>query len=188
MLGENTARPSCSIKEARVSISPHFQTLALGDTQNDSIRQKLIQFNIWFNNGWPKFISNNYSIQGGRSWQPYSESKNSHKIFRLGRIRYVRDICIFIASDCKVANLIQYNMQYIPCTSDLLAQETLFLTQKKDLFLKRKCVNCGNPIISRQNSVCYFWIWLYSIQQNIHSTRKPRYRPPLSNTEKVWGS
>ena len=26
-------------------------------------QQKLIQFNIWFNNGWPKFNSNNYSIK-----------------------------------------------------------------------------------------------------------------------------
>ena len=138
MLGENTARPSCSIKEALVSISPHFQTQALGDTQNDSIRQKLIQFNIWFYNGWPKFNSNNYSIQGGRSWQPYGESKNGHKIFRLARIRYLRDKCIAFASNCKVANLIQYNMQYMPCNSDLLAQETRFLTPKSCFFSSKK--------------------------------------------------
>ena len=31
---------------------------------------------------------------------------------------------------CQIANLIHYDMQYIPCNSALLAQKTLFLTQK----------------------------------------------------------
>ena len=37
----------------------------------------------------------------------------------------------------KFANLTQYNMQYIPCNSELLVQETQFLTQKALLFIER---------------------------------------------------
>ena len=42
-------------------------------------------------------------------------------------------------------------MQYIPCNSDLLAQETLFLIKKSTSSVFR-----DNPIILLQNSVCYF--------------------------------
>ena len=38
---------------------------------------------------------------------------------------------------CKFANSAQYDMQYIPCDSTLLAQETLFLTQKNTFFTQR---------------------------------------------------
>ena len=41
--------------------------------------------------------------------------------------------------------VIRYNMQYIPCNSALLAQETLFLTQKGTFYAQRsrekKCIN-----------------------------------------------
>ena len=59
-----------------------------------------------------------------------------HKIFRLAHIRYLCDKCIVFARNCKVANLIQYNMQYIPCNNDLLAQESLLLTQKSSVSKK----------------------------------------------------
>ena len=81
--------------------------------------------------------------QGGRSWQPSGEGKNGHKKFSQSRISYLRDKCVVFASNCKFANLIQYIMQYIPCNSDHLARETLFLPK---VFQKvRK---------SRRNSVC----------------------------------
>ena len=37
-----------------------------------------------------------------------------------------------------IANLTQYNMQYVPCNSSLLAQETLFLTKKKNTFFGKR--------------------------------------------------
>ena len=49
------------------------------------------------------------------------------------------------------------NMQYIPCNSALLAQETLFLTQKGTFFAQRspKSVQIATNLNSRQNSVCW---------------------------------
>ena len=67
--------------------------------------------------------------QGGRSWQPFREDKNSHKSFRQARICYFRDKCVVFACNCKFANSIQYNIQYVPCNKALFAEETLFLTQ-----------------------------------------------------------
>ena len=47
-------------------------------------------------------------------------------------------------------------MQYIPCNSALLAQETLFLTQKGTFFAQRspKSAYIATNLNSRQNSVC----------------------------------
>ena len=47
-------------------------------------------------------------------------------------------------------------MQYIPCNSALLAQETLFLTQKGTFFAQRspKSAQIATNLNSRQNSVC----------------------------------
>ena len=69
-------------------------------------------------------------MQGGRSWQPFGEGKNGHKSFRQARICYFCEKCVVFACNCKFANSIQYNMQYVLCNSALHAQETLFMTQK----------------------------------------------------------
>ena len=47
-------------------------------------------------------------------------------------------------------------MLYIPCNSALLAQETLFLTQKGTFFAQRspKSAQIATNLNSRQNSVC----------------------------------
>ena len=47
-------------------------------------------------------------------------------------------------------------MQYIPCNGALLAQETLFLTQKGTFFAQRspKSVKIATNLNLRQNSVC----------------------------------
>ena len=47
-------------------------------------------------------------------------------------------------------------MQHIPCNSALLAQETLFLTQKGTFFAQRspKSVYIATNLNLRQNSVC----------------------------------
>ena len=68
--------------------------------------------------------------QGGRSWQPFVEGKKGHENFRQARIYYFGDKCILLAHNPNFANLTQYNMQYMPCNSVLLAQVTLFLIQK----------------------------------------------------------
>ena len=47
------------------------------------------------------------------------------------------DKCVAFAHNYKFANLTHNNMQYIPCNSALLAQETLFLTQKGTFFAQR---------------------------------------------------
>ena len=64
--------------------------------------------------------------------------------------------CIVFVRYCQIANLIQYDMQYIPCNSALLAQETLFLTQNGTFFAQRspKCGLIVANLNSRQISVC----------------------------------
>ena len=39
-------------------------------------------------------------------------SKNGHKNFGQARFCYFRDKCVVFARSCKIANLIQYRMQY----------------------------------------------------------------------------
>ena len=56
--------------------------------------------------------------------------------FHHAHICYFRDKFVVFARNCKFANLIQHNMQYIPCNSELPAQETLFFT-RKTLFLPK---------------------------------------------------
>ena len=50
------------------------------------------------------------------------------------RICYFRDKVVVFAHYCKFANLIYYDMQYIPCNGALLTQETLFLPPKEEHF------------------------------------------------------
>ena len=69
--------------------------------------------------------------QGGRTWQPLDGGKNGHENFRQARFYNFRDKCVIFARNHKFANLTQKNMQFILCNSTLLAQETLFLFQKK---------------------------------------------------------
>ena len=76
-------------------------------------------------------------IQGGRTWQPFVGSKNSNENFRQARIYNFRVKFVVFASNRKFSKLTQWNMQYIPCNSALLAQETLFLTQKGTFFAQR---------------------------------------------------
>ena len=66
----------------------------------------------------------------------FGEGKNGHKIFRQTRIYYFRDKCVVLPRNCKIANLTQYNMQYIPYNSALLARKTLYLTLKSTFFSK----------------------------------------------------
>ena len=54
-----------------------------------------------------------WTWQGGRSWQPFGEGKNGHKIFRQAHIYSFRDKCVVFARKRKFANLTQSNMQYI---------------------------------------------------------------------------
>ena len=64
--------------------------------------------------------------QGRKSWQPFGKRKNGHKIFVRPYLLFC-DKFILFARDCKFANPIEHNTQYIQCNSALLAQETLFL-------------------------------------------------------------
>ena len=85
-----------------------------------------------------------YQRQGGRTWQPFFGGKNGHENFRQARIYNFCSKCVVFARNRKFAKLTQWNMQYIPCNSALLAQETLFLTQKGTFFcpkVSKKCVN-----------------------------------------------
>ena len=51
-----------------------------------------------------------------------------------------RDKCIVFACNFKFANLIQYDMQYIPCNNALLVQETLLLSQRSTLCEGASCL------------------------------------------------
>ena len=72
--------------------------------------------------------------QGGRTWQPFVGGKNGHENFRQARMYNFCNKCVVFARNRKFAKLTRWNMQYIPCNSALLAQETLFLTQKGTFF------------------------------------------------------
>ena len=57
--------------------------------------------------------------------------------FRQARIYYFRDKCVVFASNYKFANLTQYNMQYIPWKSEVLARENTVFDPKKHFFVQR---------------------------------------------------
>ena len=63
-------------------------------------------------------------------------SKIGNENFRQARIYNFRAKCVVFARNRKFAKLTQWNMQYIPCNSALLAQEALFLP-KKALFMPK---------------------------------------------------
>ena len=84
---------------------------------------------------WGKFIYNR--CQGGRTWQPFVGGKSGHENSCQTRTYNFRDKCVVFVGNRKFANLTQLNMQYIPCNSALLAQETLFLTKRGTFFAQR---------------------------------------------------
>ena len=82
-------------------------------------------------------------LTGWQNLAAFRRGQNGHENFRQTRTYNFRDKCVVFVGNRKFANLTQLNMQYIPCNSALLAQETLFLTQKplyspKDLQKVRK--------------------------------------------------
>ena len=96
----------------------------------------LSSFQLYFHL-WDPFLTDTLSAaQGGRTWQPFVGSKNGNGNFRQARIYNFCFKCVVFARDRKFAKLTQWNMQYIPCNSALLAQETLFLTQKGTFLAK----------------------------------------------------
>ena len=75
-------------------------------------------------------------VQGGRSWPLFGEGKSGH--ICQARICYFRDKCVVFARNCKFANLIQYDMQYTPCNSALLAKKNAVFDPQKT---HKKCAN-----------------------------------------------
>ena len=65
-------------------------------------------------------------MQGGRTWQHFVGGKNGRENFRQAYIYNFCDKFVIFARNRKFANLTQIDMQYIPCNSAQLAQETLF--------------------------------------------------------------
>ena len=55
-----------------------------------------------------------------------------------------RDKCVVFACTFKFANLIQYDMQYIPCNNALLAIEALLLLIKNTFFYTKSSKKCAN--------------------------------------------
>ena len=93
--------------------------------------------------------------QGGRSWQPVGEGQNGHKVFCQARNYYFSHKCVIFVRNCKFANQIQYIMQYVPCDSALLAQETLFLTQKGTFLPKDLQKVCKSRQILIRDNIAY---------------------------------
>ena len=110
-------------------------------------------------------------MQRSRSWQPYVEGKNGNKNFRQARIYFFRDKRAVFACNCKFANLTQYNMQYIPCNSAFLAQETMFLTKKKTFFLPF--------FFLHQVLIILYHSLLFSTNFFLHLHHVPYYCPPF---------
>ena len=76
-----------------------------------------------------------------------ARAKMAIQIF-VGRVFATFSKCVFFARNCKLANSIQYNMQYIPCA--LLAHETLhyrlrwpFGVLKHKKVLKHMLISCS---------------------------------------------
>ena len=83
------------------------------------------------NSGWQKLAA----FWRGQNWP--------QKFLSGAYLLFLRQMRCF-AFDCKFVNSIQYNMPYGSCNSALLAQETLFMTQKGTFFcpkISKKCVN-----------------------------------------------
>ena len=78
------------------------------------------------------------SASGWQNLTAFRWEQNWPQKFRQVRICCFCNKCVVVARNCKFANLIQYDMQYIPRNSALFDQETLFLTQKST-FLPMHC-------------------------------------------------
>ena len=96
---------------------------------------------------WDALIVKMLLYLGGRSWQPFGESKKGNTIFCQAHICYFCNKRVLFARNCKIANFIQHDMQYVPSNSAFVAHETLFLTPKNTFFCpgtksSKKCVNC----------------------------------------------
>ena len=65
------------------------------------------------------------SLAGWQNLAAFVGSKNGNENFCQVRIYNVRVKCLVFARNRKFAKLTQWNMQYIPCKSALLAPETL---------------------------------------------------------------
>ena len=77
---------------------------------------------------------------------------------------------------CQIANLIQYDMQYIPCNSALLAQKTLFLTQKGTVFQIYKSFGIWEdppPHVGKNSQIIsFFFMRAYLITCNVTDDNK----------------
>ena len=74
----------------------------------------------------------------------------SRDIFRGGpdkkiTLYYFATNVLFLARNCNFASFTQYNLQYIPCNSALLAQEKLFMSQKSTFLPNNLCHPAQDP-------------------------------------------
>ena len=108
-----------------------------------------------------KWLVVSSELQGGRCWQPFREGKMATKVFV--RHVFVCDKCDVFARNCKISNSNQYNIQYISCKSALLAQETLYLTQKSTFWPKvfQKVHKLRQLLILQQISVLRLKIFVW---------------------------
>ena len=111
-------------------IAQNESSLIITKSEWEQLKMLLKAQNFWI------FIYDNV-WQGGRTWQTFVRSKNGNENFRQTRIYNFWVKCVVFARNRKFAKLAQWNMQYIPCNSALLGQETLFLTQKSTFFAQR---------------------------------------------------
>ena len=111
IMGEG-AMTDCQTKTSRYCLSSPYYTPVLTTTRT---RKKKTSQEV-------RMLS--------RTWQSFVGSKNGNENFRQARIYNFRIKFVVFARNRKFAKLTQRNMQYKPCHSALLAQETRFLTQK----------------------------------------------------------
>ena len=121
------------------SILPTPYRGAISEQLTNRVGKAQNAFHLFFCNKTSSWLFGFFSFgtQGGRTWQPFVGSKNGNENFRQARIYNFRVKCVVFARNRKFAKLTQWNMQYIPCNSALLAQEILFLTQKGTFFAQR---------------------------------------------------
>ena len=90
------------------------------------------------------FFGNYYwKVQGGRSWQPFGERRNGHTNFCHAHICYFHDKCVVLhmIANLHICKLVQYKMQYIPCSIFLLSLDVVNIIEDQ----------CRGPIMKEKD-------------------------------------
>ena len=90
------------------------------------------------------FFGNYYwKVQGGRSWQPFGERRNGHTNFCHAQfaIFTTNASSLHMIANLHICKLVQYKMQYIPCSIFLLSLDVVNIIEDQ----------CRGPIMKEKD-------------------------------------